>query len=235
MSAGLVPLFTSAPRIMLRINGTPVAFAIGFNMNISVDVQPIQTIGKFGTLSLEPTMYNVVTGTIQIVKLISGTTKTEQGVAAFNTTSTIFPTNTVTSSIVEENGDVTTITTQTVAAKSLADSSSIAQLEALNMHLHPGKVLFSRTFDMDLYLKVPTKDNFTGTKFTNTTANEGLELSAWLRIEKCRLTSRNVNISIGQLVNEPVNFQGLLASPMKEEGDTDTQLWNLDTVVKDNP
>jgi len=44
---------------------------------------------------------------------------------------------------------------------------------------------------------------------------------AWMKILNCRITSRNTNISMGQLVNEPLNFQGLIA--MSDVSDADAE------------
>ena len=68
---GLLPLFTSAPRITMYIDSTPVAFAIGLNLNVSVDVRLVQVMGHYEAISAEPLLVGVVTGTMQIFKLIS--------------------------------------------------------------------------------------------------------------------------------------------------------------------
>jgi hypothetical protein len=47
-----------------------------------------------------------------------------------------------------------------------------------------------------------------------------------MKIVNCRITGRNTNITMGQIVNEPVNFQGLLALNV-DSG------FELDTAVKE--
>lgn len=192
MSKGIAPLFTSAPRLQLRIDDNVLAYAIGFNMNVAIDIQPVQVLGQFDAASLEPTVYNVVTGTMQIVRLLSDATR-----AGYNTAG---------------NGNGWTAAGQ--AAPQSSASNSV--LSSLKTHLDPAKVLVSRTFDMNLYLTVPTVANLDANVPAAGTLNGTPEV--WLRIKNCRLVSRNGNISQGQLVNEPVNFQGLLATPVLPDG-----------------
>lgn len=226
MAEGIVPLFTSAPRLRLHINGTSVAYAIGFNINIAIDVQPVQVVGQFAAMSLEPTMYNPVTGTIQIVRLITKTTKTYQAnqTQPSNLVGDLKKTATV------DDGTELTSPSGDIVGKSKADANSILTLNGLHRHMDPSKVLLSRTFDMDIYLKVPSA---IPAAETDPEAALQLESSNWLRIKNCRLVSRNTNISQGQLVNEPVNFQGLLATPMYTDNDIDTESFTLDSGLKE--
>lgn len=235
MSAGLMSLFTTAPKLRLLINDESVAYAIGFNMNISVDVTPVQVIGQVGAMALEPTMYNVVTGTIQITKLVSGSTKANQA-SLIQPDSLIG--NDITQVIMQKAGESgiaeSTVDLGSVQANSKADSNSILSKQKLAMHLDPSKVLLSRTFDMDIYLTVPTAETIV--QATTTAPGDGqLSLngqpSKWLRIKYCRLTSRNTNIGQGALVNEPVNFQGLIATPVINDKD----MFKLDALIKERP
>lgn len=187
---GIRPLFSSAPRCKIYISGITVAYAIGFNFNLSVEVQPVMTIGSYGPVSLEPTMYNTVTGTIQIVRLRENSTE-------------------FTNSLSQGN---------------------------LFRHLDPGQILLTESFEIKVFRRGLTKagqsyvessvstveDVTTATLTTkeatadSSTVNEHL----WLQIQDCRITSSNTNISMGQLVNQPVNFQGLMATA--KIGDEDT-------------
>lgn len=233
MTAGLVPLFTSAPRLRLHINEKSVAYAIGFNMNIAIDVQPVQVIGQFSAMALEPTVYNVITGTIQVTKLVSGTTKVNQA-------GLVQPENLIGSDITQVKTQVkdgSAIAEQTsnianVQANSVADANSILSLQGLHAHLDPSKVLASRTFDMDVYLTVPTAQTLVAATAsapgTAQLSSNGVPVR-WLRIKYCRLVSRNTNIAQGQLVNEPVNFQGLLATTVINDQD----MFQLDSLIKE--
>jgi len=230
----MVPLFTSAPRLRLHINEQAVAFAIGFNMNIAIDIQPVQVVGQMSAMSLEPTGYNVITGTMQITKLVSGSTKVEQA-SLVRPDSLIGNQQTLTKK--SDLGGIVTVETEVLAsqvqATSKADSNSLLAMQSLHTHMDPSKVLISRTFDMDLYLTVPVAETITA---ATAQAPGEAKLSSngapvrWLRIKYCRLVSRNTNIAQGQLVNEPVNFQGLLATPALDDAD----LFRLDTLVQES-
>lgn len=54
----------------------------------------------------------------------------------------------------------------------------------------------------------------------------------WFRIKDVRVTGRNTNIAVNQLVNEPVNFKGLMATPIDalEDGSVD-ELFSYDPSV----
>jgi len=219
--AGTAPLFTTAPRLKIIVNGKQLGFAVGLSVNVSVDLQPVQIIGQFGAVSIEPTRYNVVTGTMQIIRLAS-----------------TLPFDAYKNHFIENPGilgpdvgakgiDPTTgaETTDNLTGVSSIDSNNPVAQSGLIMHLDPRAVLLSSTFDLVLKLKVPI---ITGgpetlnTKLLNNTATlaeiEDVNWATqfrdvdWMKISGCRITSRNVNIASGQLVNEPVSFQGLLAT-----------------------
>jgi len=192
----LRPLFSSAPRIKIRANGKLIGYAIGFSVNVSVDVQPVYVIGEYAPVALEPNLYRPVTGSMQIVRL--------RDLAAGGS----------------QAGFVKNAKGETVASTdpTLAANNSPLDQKALFKHLEPQTILFSQTFDIDLYMKVPTSETAAGV-LTTTEAH-------WMTIKDCRIVSRNTNISMGQLVNEPLNFQGLLVSPTGE-----TAAFTLDNSV----
>ena len=188
--SGIKPLFTSAPRIKVKIDGLEIAYAIGLNINVGVDLKPVNIIGKFGAVSIEPTLYNVVTGTMQIVKMNTRDQVYNQSLklpgAKYNS---VVGTGAIGSSAIG--------TMQLKDSVSEFANNSILTYKGLAAHLDPTKVLASETFDLELWLK---PDGAT---------TEVL----WMVINDTRLASRNANISMGQLVNEPVNFQALWATP----------------------
>ena len=227
---GIAPLFTTAPRVKIKIGGNSIAFAIGMNINVSVAVQPVQVIGKFGPISLEPTMYNIVTGTMQIIRLIS--TQDMANVSALLQKASaagvldeqaIPPTAAVNSEgeQVQQVKDATTI---------IGDSNNPIAQNALIRHMDPRSVLLSTTFDMQLYMRIPdatiaavktamtTGDVAPGALNLNDPKSPVLKEVAWMTIQDCRITSRNINISVGQLVNEPVSFQGLMLTSKDAAG-----------------
>jgi len=188
----LRPLFASAPRIKIRISNNLVGYALGFNINVSVDVQPVYVLGQYEPVSLEPTLYQPVTGTMQIVRLRNLSQNLNN------------PSGQLYQTAVDGTGKQTLVASN--SAETAASNSPLSQA-TLFKHLDPRTILFSQTFDIDLYMKVPVQDS--------NAANGQLIYSElpWMTIKDCRIVSRNTNISMGQLVNEPLNFQGLLATP----------------------
>ena len=151
---GMAPLFTSAPRIVLSINDTTIAYAIGLNVSVSVSLQPIKVISKFGALTWEPTMYNVVTGTLQIIRLNSSADQSAKIIAA----NALLNSNTFNG---VQGATVAGITaaggaqiTKEVGVNDFADSNSVLAANHLYSHLDPSKVLVSQTFSLNMFLKV---------------------------------------------------------------------------------
>lgn len=206
------PLFTSAPRLKLYIDNVVVGYAIGFNINLSVDVQPIYVIGEYRPVALEPTMYNIVTGTMQIVRL-----RSKEAIAASLTAAGM------TAAASTAGNEVAAKVSGTAGTN---NNNSILTQSNLFKQLDPSKLMLSQAFNVAVHMRVATNTSSfnnasasidpqtTNTTFSNgiaDTVNPGLTEVQWMEIKNCRITSRNTNITMGQLVNEPVNFQGLLA------------------------
>ena len=223
---GLIPLFTSAPRLRLVIGANTLAYAIGFNMNVGVDIQTVKVLGSFAGISLEPTMYNVVTGTLQILKLNTASFKKQQ---AANVVNDPFVGTVTPQVVVPASQAQLTSTTAANSAPLAGSSNSLLATDQLATHLDPKNVLLSRSFDMDVYIEVPSADSVAALIAGSKPAGTGTTTNTWMRISTCRLISRNANITHGQLVNEPMNFQGLLATTML----TGAPDFSLDTLVKD--
>jgi hypothetical protein len=215
--AGLMTTFATAPRLKLYIQDKAVAYAVGFNINVSVDVQPIYIIGQAAPVSLEPTMYNPVTGVLQIVRLLSGSTRDlVKGLANGSKNSALTGTSDSQTSEAEFAAGLESST----PGASTVDTNSLLSQSSLFQHLTPEQLLISRSFDIVVHMKVPK---------TGATSAPFFEEKAWLVIKDCRITSRNTNIAMGQIVNEPLSFQGLLAT---HSSDTGVAEFQLDSAVK---
>lgn len=240
MAKGTAPLFTSAPRIKIKINGVDIAYGVGLNIGVNIAQQPVNVIGKFGPISIEPTLYNPVTGTFQILRLLTQEQVSER-IAAANALNQLSKFNQQPSqAAVSENGNENTTTA--IPGSSAFDSNNPLSQQELHRHMSPRSVLLSRAFDIDLYMKVPNVANPAvanlladeGTDLQNITSDTNSDLFVevpWMRIQNVRVSSRNTNITMGQIVNEPVSFQGLLLSPIVEE----QQLFDLDAGQTDQP
>lgn len=205
--SGILPLFNSAPRIKVRINGKTLAYAIGFNIGISIDVQPISIIGSFQPIALEPLMYNIVTGTMQIIRLVSATTRASSvAVARANKNKQI-----------------------SGASDLFDDTNNPLRRDTLYQHLDPRQVLSSQSFDIDLYMGLPPSDS-NGATIAVAAGMAPADQVLWMTVKDCRITSRNTNIAMGSLTNEPLTFQGIYVSPTSTSGD---QLFASDNATQE--
>jgi hypothetical protein len=235
--SGQMPLFASAPRVQLKIGDNTLGYAIGFNFNLSVDVQPVYGIGSFAPVSLEPTFYNTVTGTIQIIRLSNKKARQAQLIAA---DASIDPmTGNDKSTVRGWNG--AQVGSGPAATGDLAGAaeanSPLGAPGTLYAHLDPTSVMLSQLFDMDVYIAIPTANALTPAVTTGEDAvarkveqATKREMKKWFTIRGCRITSRNTNITFGQIVNEPVSFNGLLVTPVDSSGNDS---FSLDSMVKD--
>ena len=211
-----MPLFSSAPRITLTIGDSLVGYAIGFNINISVDIQSIYALGNYGPVSLEPTFYNIVTGTMQIIRLSRPSAR--QALKDLAVSKNIDGRTDNKSSALDWNGAAAVGSTE-------ASNKTVTPVGQSNLysHLDPSLVLVSALFDMTVQLRVPSTTTSTETIIDKTTTKvldtTNLERTVnWMSIRGCRLTGRSTNLTMGQIINEPISFNGLLVSPMNDAG-----------------
>jgi hypothetical protein len=210
--SNILPLFAAAPRLKIKVNGVDIAYAVGLNMNVSIDVVPVKILGQFEIASLEPSMYNPVTGTFRVIRLLNPATQTAMKTAA-------------------EGGRTSLLGATTVLNPSVtntAASSSVLSQSFLHRHLDPTKVLISQTFDIELFLKIP---KMTVNQSTNTvSAYTGDLEESFLKILDCRVVGMDGEIAPGRLLEEPLSFQGLLAI---NAGLGSIGAEGLDSIVKD--
>lgn len=88
------------------------------------------------------------------------------------------------------------------------------QTDYLSDHLNPSTVLTSSTFDITVQLAVTTK-NAAG----NIVTAGSIEM---VKVIDCRLSSMNGAITVGQLLNETVSFEGLMMIDANTEADYKT-------------
>ena len=200
--AAQTPFFMSGPRLLLKIDGVKVAYAVGLDLRVSRNVQIVNTLGSFASVAIQATMYNGVSGSMQIVRLIdsdSRTTQVENATKAGkqNTKSAL-------SSLPEPA--LTGISGNTPDGAGTANSL-IAATENLKKHLDPASVLASSTFDIEVWQMYPTTDTVAG---TDPKLNNKGVLVKHFTVQNCRLNSRSASISAGQLLTESFSFTGTL-------------------------
>lgn len=227
--SSIAPLFTTAPRIKIFVGGVQVAFAVGLNISASVDVTPVNIVGKFGPVSLEPTQYNPISGTMQIISVISKDDLTNTADLINNNVATDGTLDTALAQVAsfDELGNIIYSDASAAAAETNDSNNPIAQ-SGLIRHMDPRTVLLSRTFDLDLYMKVPDSSNADVQTLLNSSFSDDGGINGadpalfkevpWLSVKNCRITSRNINIAQGQLTNEPVSFMGTLLTSKTIEG-----------------
>lgn len=200
--AAQTPFFMSGPRLLLKIDGVKVAYAVGLDLRVSRNVQIVNTLGSFASVAIQATMYNGVSGSMQIVRLIDSESRTTQETNAAaagkqNPTPAL-------SSLPEPA--LTGISGNTPDGAGTANSL-ITATENLKKHLDPASVLASSTFDIEVWQMYPTTDTVAG---KDPSLNNKGVLVKHFTVQNCRLNSRSASISAGQLLTESFSFTGTL-------------------------
>ena len=205
------PLFSSAPRLQIKINGNPVAYAVGLNMNMGVQLQPVSVIGAYSPVSYEPTLVNLVSGSMQIVKLLPGNVQTSRAGLSGAGSESILQNN---------NGNT--------AASSAISGNSVPEAHGLQRHLDPRFIMLSETFDITLKMTQVAGALHTGVRHTSVSSltdslqgDSSEQVQIQIEIRDCRLTGRSANLSLGQMLNETVNFEGLITNNTDYDADAE--------------
>jgi|GEM_PF-2701139 len=206
-----IPLFASAPRCKITIGGVPVAYAIGLNMSVSVQIQEVRILGEFAIQSLEPVSYAPVTGSIQIVRLLGQTVipgkaaipasgSVVEVAATPDTTAQITASNKFSTQLQGTQASPDDKLTKVAIQNSVSGTANFSQTTLL-AHLDPKKVLTSQSFDIEIFLKAPAANP--------SDAAPDVEV-AFMGLIDCRLVGSSMNIAPGQLLTQSLEFQGLL-------------------------
>jgi hypothetical protein len=199
--SGKLPLFASAPRSSIYINNQKVAYAVGLDLNVSVNLQEIRILGEFAVQSIEPLAYLPVSGSFQIVRLLSSASQT-----AYKTAGTALQ-NELTGAPGDANlADVVALN------NSVPNTGNSFSQALLFRHLDPRTALLSQSFDIEIKLKVPVVSNLTdpNTNYTIPTSAPFDVEEAFLLVKDCRLVSSSANVAPNQLLTQSLEFQGLL-------------------------
>ena len=200
----ILPLFASAPRMVIYVNNRPIAYAIGLSVASSWAVETVQVLGEFMAQSIEPLYMPPVSGTFSIIELLTPQAQTNMKAAANVKGTATNPAGTYTDLHKKGTNFASSLDNTTGTGNSALNNSSLYR------HLDPATVLISQSFDLAIYMKVPAVTmgadgivNYTDPK------NRDVQ-EEFMYIKECRLTSKSVSISPGSLVNVPLEFQGLL-------------------------
>jgi hypothetical protein len=212
------PFFMSAPRLVIGIRSASgfqkLAYAIGLSMNMSVNVQPVYCLGDIGPISYEPIQYQPITGSFQIFRLQTAAQRTKRT----TNSQSMYAGNTI-------------LTAGTIGSSVKDTTNAVTENNDLSMHLDPNKIITSSTFDIEIYLNVNgyghEVSNVDVAALAGATATTATDLALFMTLKDCRLTGRNVNIAQGQIINEPMNFMGLLAVQSTKDPE------KLDSLVRE--
>ena len=192
--AAQTPFFMSGPRLLLKIDGIKVAYAVGLDLRVSRNVQIVNTFGSFASVALQATMYNGVSGSMQIVRLLDTKSRTALETAAPGKTATT-------------DNELIGLKTVSNNPTDATTNSLISATKNLAKHLDPSSVLASSTFDIEVWQMYPTEDT---TKSAGERLNNEGVLVKHFTVQNCRLNSRSASISAGQLLTESFSFTGTL-------------------------
>ncbi len=209
--AGQTPFFMSGPRLLIKIDGVKVAYAVGLDLRVSRNVQIVNTLGSFASVAIQATMYNGVSGSMQIVRLMDSKSRTALDTAGKATKATA---DAATITSLPEPA-LTGISGATTGGDGTANSL-ITATNNLKKHLDPASVLASSTFDIEVWQMYPTTETTDG---KDPSLNNKGVLVKHFTVQNCRLNSRSANISAGQLLTESFSFTGtLLVSEDRADG-----------------
>jgi hypothetical protein len=200
----VLPLFASAPRMVIYVNNKPIAYAIGLSVASSWAVETVQVLGEFIAQSIEPLYMPPVSGTFSIIELLTPQAQSNMKTAANQKGTIANPAGSYTD--LQKKGTVFSpgLDNTTGTGNSALNASGLFR------HLDPASVLISQTFDIAIYMKVPVATMGSDGQVNFTDAKNRFTQEEFMFIKECRLTSKSVNISPGSLVNVPLEFQGLL-------------------------
>lgn len=212
---GMMPLFVAAPRVILRVADTIIGYGIGLRLNVSLDIERVKIIGQYEPVAIEPMFLPPCSGTFRVVRLLSQSSRVaNSAAAAANRDGIVSDTTNFGSSVA------------TVSGSTLSEPAGGTVLGggALARHLDPETILFSQTFDLDIYIKVPsiastdfgTDNILTSNAPVLATATRSILEEHFLKVKDCRLSGASVDLTPGRLMEEPFAFEGLIAQTYTE-------------------
>lgn len=207
--ADKLPLFAAAPLCKIIISGTEIAYAVGLSVNVGINLQEIRVLGQYEVESIEPLAMMPVTGSFQVIRLLTPKTRTDTTTLAASETNTLVRT-------AGEIKDVKGLSKDAVIESSVPSdngSGALTGSSELAKHLDPRTILLSTSFDIIIKMKTPSVKVKVGDVESWTEGSH----TTFMVIKDCRLSGASASISPGALLTESVEFQGLLAVRYKGE------------------
>jgi hypothetical protein len=184
--AGQIPSFITGANAKIKINNVTMAYAQDVSYSVDVATIPVETIGRYEVVTNEPISY-YVSGTLSVIRY----TKAASTVSGKNT-----PTNG------KDNGN------------SINNWMDSAASTAGNMghHFDPKNLVSSKTFDLEIFSKLPSDTATTETDGKTVTATESI-----VKIRDCRLTRKSGAVTKRGLIVDQFAFSAVL---MNHDDDT---------------
>lgn len=230
-----VPAYNAGSRCVMKIGGVEIAYITGISASINMSVVPITPIGRYGPLMYEKTMLNPVTGTLQMNKImpqavIKNAIEKSQVLA---TKDRILDTTLIKHQSFDANGKLGEVGAANSTPFGALDGNGPLSQAALYRHMSADEILLSRSFDVDLYLKVPksssdvvksildndrTNDLVNAVHVPTENANDDLlDEILWRSFKNCRITSRSENVSTGSLLNATLSWMGIYVTDYRAD------------------
>lgn len=187
--SGFIPSFLSSAKVAIRIGSKVIAYAQNVSLSDDMGVRPVGQIGSYNMMALEPTGYQ----------------------ARGNMTITHYS-NVVLAKLKEADATLNNAPANLRDANTSAAAAGDGNSLLLREYFSPVNLLASRSFDMDLYERMPIgfdTDPNSQTYGKLNISNFGSEttpLSPIYRLENVRLANYSIGFTPGSLVNETVSF-----------------------------
>jgi hypothetical protein len=199
--AGVMPSFITGANAKIVIDDITLAFAQDVSYQISINTIPIRAMGKLEVSAHEPISYNV-TGSITVVRYTKD---------AGSSLSRIY-----TTTLVDTDGDPATaavpVITEVVGSpRKLINGANEkgnsvdrwnTKTSNIGLHLNPGKMLSSLTFDLEIITKI----NSTGV----------VDAESVIKVRDCRITGKTGSLNKRGLMMDQFSFNAILVDNDEE-------------------
>jgi hypothetical protein len=191
--AGQKPSFITGANAKIKIGSLTMAYAQDVSYSIEVSTIPVETIGRYEVVTNEPIAY-FVSGTLSVIRY----TKSAASLAGSATISGVASTG------------------------NSVNNWNDAQAGNIGHHFDPANLISSKTFDLEIFSKVPG-DTVAGATPTTPGNTESI-----IKIRDCRMTRKQGSVTKRGLITDQFAFSAVLANNDDEtavgtSGDPDLQ------------
>lgn len=198
--AGQTPSFITGANAKIKIGTLTMAYAQDVSYSIEVSTIPVETIGRYEVVTNEPIAY-FVSGTLSVIRY----TKSAASLAG--------------------SGTVPGVKNTGNSVNNWNDSTA----GNIGHHFDPANLISSKTFDLEIFSKVPTDTG--GAVAANATtgvAAIAASTESIIKIRDCRMTRKQGSVTKRGLITDQFAFSAVLVNNDDENavgtsGDLDLQ------------